>query len=603
MLLASAGLAAATWGWLGRGAPAAHPALAAAELPAPIPLPTLLAARRSEWTFRLSPDGQMLGWLQGGEPPVALNLRPMVTDGQLDRIRLSRPAASFEWAADSRHVLVTPADPADGRILVLDTADPAGRVLELTPPEGHRFTLWHTRPSHPREAVIAETRPDGAMAALLVVDVETGEQRAVATADDGATVLDWIADADLVPVGRIVREAGGDCVLQATGGEGWRERFRWRHDDRFRVVGRVDAAGTAWALSDRGRDTVALVRVRLADGAETAAFAPPGADVADVLMDRVALSPVAAWTEVGAPVARFFDPAVQAAIERLTAETAAIRGPAEAVAHSVDDTGGRLVVSLSAARHGYTYWLLDLQRDGADRLALSPVTERRSVLAETEPVAFAARDGGTVHGYLTLPRGTGGHGLPTVLLLLDDLGRATGFGYRRETQLLANRGYAVLQVNPRGLAGYGRDYLRPAPDGPLADLLDGLDWAVASGVADRERLALVAGGDGVAAGLDLLAAAPERFAAAALLATGPLPERAAALPASPPPLLLAHGPEAAALAARLPSAEVLAVAAAHGRVAWADELRIARALETLLARRLGGRLSGIDPSELMARVF
>ena len=53
----------------------------------------------------------------------------------------------------------------------------------------------------------------------------------------------------------------------------------------------------------------------------------------------------------------------------------------------------------------------------------------------------------------------------------------------------------------------------------------------------------------------------------------------------------------------MPSAEVLAVAAAHGRVAWADELRIARALETLLARRLGGRLSGIDPSELMARVF
>ena len=46
VLLASAGLAAATWGWLGRGAPAAHPARAAAELPAPIPLPTLLAAHR-----------------------------------------------------------------------------------------------------------------------------------------------------------------------------------------------------------------------------------------------------------------------------------------------------------------------------------------------------------------------------------------------------------------------------------------------------------------------------------------------------------------------------------------------------------------------------
>ena len=120
MLLASAGLAAATWGWLGRGAPAAHPALAAAELPAPIPLPTLLAARRSEWTFRLSPDGQMLGWLQGGEPPVALNLRPMVTDGQLDRIRrlhlqLREESKSAQVVADhARITAAIRASDADG---------------------------------------------------------------------------------------------------------------------------------------------------------------------------------------------------------------------------------------------------------------------------------------------------------------------------------------------------------------------------------------------------------------------------------------------------------------------------------------------------------
>jgi dipeptidyl aminopeptidase/acylaminoacyl peptidase len=79
-------------------------------------------------------------------------------------------------------------------------------------------------------------------------------------------------------------------------------------------------------------------------------------------------------------------------------------------------------------------------------------------LVPMEPVSFTARDGLTIHGYLTLPRDWEPPG-PMVLKVHGGPWTRDYWGFDPETQWLANRGYAVLQVNYRGSAGYGKEFL------------------------------------------------------------------------------------------------------------------------------------------------
>jgi dipeptidyl aminopeptidase/acylaminoacyl peptidase len=92
------------------------------------------------------------------------------------------------------------------------------------------------------------------------------------------------------------------------------------------------------------------------------------------------------------------------------------------------------------------------------------------------------------------------------------------WGYDPQVQLLANRGYAVLQVNFRGSTGYGRRHITAAI-GEFAramhtDLLDAVDWAEAQGYVDPRRVGIMGGSYGGYAALVGVALAPDRFAAA-----------------------------------------------------------------------------------------
>jgi dipeptidyl aminopeptidase/acylaminoacyl peptidase len=122
-------------------------------------------------------------------------------------------------------------------------------------------------------------------------------------------------------------------------------------------------------------------------------------------------------------------------------------------------------------------------------------------LAKPKPVDYKARDGTRVTAYLTLPRGRGAKKLPLILLPHGGpYGVQDQLRYDDEVQLLANRGYAVLQPNYRGSSGYGLQFSRLG-DGQIGskmqdDIDDAMDWAVAQGIADPNRVCVVGGSYG-----------------------------------------------------------------------------------------------------------
>jgi dienelactone hydrolase len=115
-------------------------------------------------------------------------------------------------------------------------------------------------------------------------------------------------------------------------------------------------------------------------------------------------------------------------------------------------------------------------------------------LPRQQPIEYPARGGARIPGYLTRPKGASGP-LPLVVMPHGGPVARDGWSYDYLRLFLASRGYAVLQANFRGSDGYGRAWMYSAFQdwGGLSyeDLLDGVRWAIAQGLADPSRIAIV----------------------------------------------------------------------------------------------------------------
>jgi dipeptidyl aminopeptidase/acylaminoacyl peptidase len=140
------------------------------------------------------------------------------------------------------------------------------------------------------------------------------------------------------------------------------------------------------------------------------------------------------------------------------------------------------------------------------------------LLAKMEPFSYTARDGLTIHGYLTFPPGGERETLPTVLNVHGGPWARDTWGYDPEAQWLANRRYLCVQVNFRGSTGYGKDFVNAGDKEWGAkmhdDLLDAVDWVVEHGHADRDKVAIYGGSYGGYAALAGAAFTPDVFACA-----------------------------------------------------------------------------------------
>jgi dipeptidyl aminopeptidase/acylaminoacyl peptidase len=137
------------------------------------------------------------------------------------------------------------------------------------------------------------------------------------------------------------------------------------------------------------------------------------------------------------------------------------------------------------------------------------------------PIEYTSRDGLTIYGYLTLPKGytmENAKNLPAVVNPHGGPWARDQWGFNPEVQLLANRGYAVFQMNFRGSTGYGRKFWEASfkqwGKTMQDDITDGVNWLIDKGIADKERIAIYGGSYGGYATLAGIAFTPDLYAAA-----------------------------------------------------------------------------------------
>ena len=166
----------------------------------------------------------------------------------------------------------------------------------------------------------------------------------------------------------------------------------------------------------------------------------------------------------------------------------------EAAAVDCDDDEQRYIVRTYSDRTRGAYYLFDRRDNSVMKLSdLSPWIKPEH-MSPMKAITFTARDGLTIHGYITLPAGVEAKNLPLVVIPHGGPSGRNTWGFDSEAQFLANRGIAVLQVNFRGSTGYGKSFWQAGfkqwGRKMQEDVTDGVQWAVNEGIADRSRLAI-----------------------------------------------------------------------------------------------------------------
>lgn len=245
--------------------------------------------------------------------------------------------------------------------------------------------------------------------------------------------------------------------------------------------------------SERKAGPNVIERIDLATGERSVAASDPQFDPAGLVWSLDGSEPIGATFGTGVPAIRFFDEShPHAALTRELQQTFA--GEIARVTSSSRD-GRHVLVTVTGDREPGRFYLLDTVSGDLKALAKSRPWLDRASLSEMRPISMQARDGATLHGYLTLPMSAAGTPAPLVVFPHGGpFGVEDQWGFHDDVQILASRGYAVLQVNFRGSGGRGREFIEKGYRqwGGLMqdDLTDATHWAMKQPGVDVRRVCI-----------------------------------------------------------------------------------------------------------------
>jgi dipeptidyl aminopeptidase/acylaminoacyl peptidase len=467
---------------------------------------------------KLSPDGRYLTYLAPHNGVSNIWLRTVGTE---DDHPLTdddnRGIIFYGWMYNGEQVLYLQDSGGDENhhIFVIDLENGATRQLTSTPAGAAwpvKAMVMAASPERPDELLIGLNSRDERIHDLYLLNTRSGDMQLVQ--ESRVEITDWAIDHYLSVRGYMKAEPDGGMSLCFRDGEGQHSKVRqWGFEDALGValLGFGPLNEKLLMFNSAGRNAIALTELDPASGTERELLADPQYDV-----DAVITHPTRHHVEAASIYREqrewhVLDPEVKADYDFLNT---AQPGEPFVVDATLDNRTWLVRYMLDDGPvHFYVY-----HRDSQE---LEFLFYNRRKLAELplvsmQPVSYTARDGRTVHGYLSLPQDWEGPG-PLVLNVHGGPWHRDRWSYHPEVQWLANRGYACLQVNFRGSTGYGKDHLnagnREWGRNMQHDLSDAVKWAINEGIADPAQVVIYGGSYGGYATLAGVTFTPELYAA------------------------------------------------------------------------------------------
>jgi len=495
---------------------AAPPAAAAA--PELIPREALFG-NPERANVQISPDGKHLSWVAPVDGVLNVWVAPA---NELDKARAvtsdkARGIAQYFWTHKPDTLLYRrdSGGDEDFHIYAVDLA--SGQSRDLTPYPKTRAQVNGVSHLHPESVLLGMNDRDREWHDLYRVDLATGARTEVVRNDQ--KFAGFTTDADFqVRLARRSRDDGGSDILAPDGKRGWKEIEQVPFEDSLSTsYDDITVDGkTAYLRDSRDRNTVALYAVDLATREKKLVHEDPRADISNLLADPRTGVVQAVAANYLREEWKALDPGIAADLEKLQRLGPGVIG---VNARTLDDK--TWIVTYSAAEAPAIYYRYDRGGEPQKLFSARPALDGKPLVKQW-PQEIASRDGLTLVSYLSLPLaadpdqdGKADTPAPLVLYVHGGPWARDTYGYASSPQWLANRGYAVLQVNYRGSSGFGKDFVNKSNyewSGKMhEDLLDAVDWAVKQGVTTKDQVAIMGGSYGGYATLVGLTFTPDTF--------------------------------------------------------------------------------------------
>ena len=463
--------------------------------------------------YQISPTGEAIAFLRPYENRLNVWVQP-VKGGEARQVTAvtERDITSYFWKSD-QHILFLQ-DSGGDENFHLYSANPNGdNIRDLTPLPGAQVRLVDDLHDDPDEIIVALNQRNREIFDAYRLNVKTGELACIA--ENPGNIDHWVTDhkgdiraattTDGVNASLLYRDSPGAAwktVLTTTFRESFSPQF-FTFDNR-RLYG----------VSNLGRDKSAAIELDLQTGREVQLLAENSqVDISALSYSRkrkrLTLATYADWKTQRI----FFDQPTKALYQELEQRLPGY----EVVVTSLNDDETIFVVRTFSDRSLGAFYLYDSPSGELTKLADRAPWLPEDQLSEMKPIEYQARDGLTIHGYLTLPQGREPKDLPVVINPHGGPWHRDSWTFIPEVQFLANRGFAVMQMNFRGSTGYGRKFWEAGFKewgGKMQDdITDGVHWLIRHGIADPERVAIYGASYGGYAVLEGLVKTPDLYAA------------------------------------------------------------------------------------------
>ncbi len=463
--------------------------------------------------FALSPNGEYVAFMAPYENRMNIFVQKI---GDQEAVRVTgetdRSLQSYTWATNT--ILLFLKDDKGDENFHLYSVDLITRhTKDLTPFKGVRASIVDPLRDNDKEILVSLNKRDPQVFDVYRLNIHTGDLQL--EAENPGNVMAWVSDQEgKIRIATTTDGVNTSVLYRDNEQEAFRTIITTNFRDALNPIAFTYDNKHLYASSNIGRDKQAIVKYDIANGKELEEiFSHPDVDVEHLIRSRKQKKIQGVYYTTWKTEMHFFDDELAGVQKRLEEK---LGSDYEIFIAGRDKNEEKYLVVTINDRSSGTYYLYDTISDKIHKLADVKPWLNEANLAEMKPITFQSRDGLTMHGYLTLPKGVKAEKLPVVVNPHGGPWYRDVWGFNPEVQFLANRGYAVLQINFRGSTGYGRKFWEASfKEWGLKmqdDITDGVKWLIGEGIADAKRVAIYGGSYGGYATLAGLAFTPNLYA-------------------------------------------------------------------------------------------
>ncbi len=471
-------------------------------------------------SVQLSPDGTYLAYLAPRDGVLNIWVAPR---DNLDAVQpvthdTGRGIYFYQWAYTNRHILYKQDENGDENWRLYSVDLTTGEAKDLTPFKGIQTQLKAISPLFPEEIIIGLNRRNPQWHDLYRVNLSNGDMTLLEQNENYADFV--IDDYYRVLIAFQRRPDGSMEAFKQADKSGWETWDAIPSEDTLTTypVGVDKTSNIIFMKDSRGRNSSALVAHSLTIQQTTLLAEDPQVDVQNVICHPTEKHVQAVSFVYERKRWQIIDQSIDFDLTYLRTVT---DGEMEIVSRTFDDKFWLVcyVVDNSPTR----FYLYDRQQRGVRFLFTDRPALENQPLVKMHSAVIQSRDGLNLGVYYSLPPGSDSNSdsipdrpIPTVLIPHGGPYGRDFWGYNAWHQWLANRGYAVLCVNFRSSTGFGKAFTnagdREWGGKIIQDQIDAVQWAIAQGIAQPQKVAVMGksfGGYSTLAGLTLY---PETYA-------------------------------------------------------------------------------------------